>query len=110
MTKEVEEAIKVLKNCWVMTTDHVLDEDNKATKLAICVLLAELDKPKEMLSYYEQNNDTVSRSNVAVTNGDKIRQQLATNEELAEFLRRILDNFEGIGRDILAYLNKGVNE
>lgn len=31
----MEEEIKVLENCWVMTTDHVLDEGNIALKLAI---------------------------------------------------------------------------
>lgn len=31
----MEDEIKVLENCWVMTTDHVLDGENQALKLAI---------------------------------------------------------------------------
>lgn len=38
MTKEDKE---VLKNCWVMTTDHVLDEENKKLKNVIEKVLEE---------------------------------------------------------------------
>lgn len=40
----MEEEINVLKNCWVMTTNHVLDEGNIALKLAIKNILNELDR------------------------------------------------------------------
>lgn len=44
MTKEDKE---VLKNCWVMTTDHDLDEENRKLKNAIENVLNEMMTPEE---------------------------------------------------------------
>ena len=44
MTKEDKE---ILKNSWVMTTDHVLDEENKKLKQAISNVLNEIMTPEE---------------------------------------------------------------
>lgn len=43
----MEEEIKVLENCWVMTTKHVLDEGNIALKLAIKNIIKEYKQLEE---------------------------------------------------------------
>lgn len=52
----MEEEIKVLENCWVMTTDHVLDDGNIALKLAIKNFIKEyrqLEKENKELKKYK---------------------------------------------------------
>lgn len=44
MTKEDKE---ILKNCWVMTTDHTLDEEDCKLKNAITNVLNEMMTPEE---------------------------------------------------------------
>lgn len=43
----MEDEINVLKTCWVMTTDRVLDEGNISLKLAIKNVLKELERLKQ---------------------------------------------------------------
>lgn len=48
----IEEDIKILENCWVMTTKHSLDKENKALKTAmenVIERLRELEEEKEQL-------------------------------------------------------------
>lgn len=47
----MEDEIKILENCWVMTTDHVLDDGNKALKLAI----------KNIIKEYREQEGTINR-------------------------------------------------
>ncbi len=45
ITKETKE---ILKNCWVMTTDHTLDEENIKLKEAITEVLNETMTSEEI--------------------------------------------------------------
>lgn len=47
----MEDEIKILENCWVMTTDHVLDDGNQALKLAI----------KNIIKEYREQEGTINR-------------------------------------------------
>lgn len=61
----MEEDIKVLKKCWVMTTDHVLDDENKKLKNAIEHLLEE---------YQEQSEENYKMSEWLVEKQKKIEE------------------------------------
>ena len=55
----MEEEIKVLQSCWVMTTDHVLDEGNIALKLAIKNIIQaykQLEKENKELKFRIRDN------------------------------------------------------
>lgn len=66
MTKEDKE---ILKNCWVMTTDHDLDEENRKLKNAIENVLNEMMTPEEKSRWgyeyfikHKQYNDDLERN------------------------------------------------
>lgn len=62
MTNEDKET---LKNCWVMTTNHGLDDENKKLKTAITNVLKEIMTPEELsrlnyeyfIQYKQYNSD-----------------------------------------------------
>ena len=63
MTKEDKE---ILRNSWVMTTDHVLDEENKKLKLAISNVLASQD---EMIDKHNKMvMDIINQCNYIIAN------------------------------------------
>lgn len=64
MTNEDKET---LKNCWVMTTNHELDDENKKLKTAITNVLKEIMTPEELsrwnYEYFIQHKQYISDLN-----------------------------------------------
>lgn len=74
---EEQEAIKILKNCWAMNTNHVLDEQNKKLKQAIETLLeTNSDLHKSVDQIYSDYQDV----------GLKMFQYSETLDKVKEFL------------------------
>lgn len=80
----MEEEIKVLKNCWVMTTDHVLDEGNIALKLAIKNVLNELERLKE--AYNEELDENLKMAELLLEKQHKIEKLETENENISREL------------------------
>ena len=87
----MEEEIKVLENCWVMTTKHVLDEGNIALKLAI----------KNIIKGYkqlEEENKELLEVKISASAHNRIMELEEENKQLEaikdEAIRRY--NFESI--------------
>ena len=84
----MEDEINVLKTCWVMTTDRVLDEGNIALKLAIKNVLKELERLKQenkelnrllkfSLDYrHKLEEDLYEGASNFIVRKDKIREKL----------------------------------
>lgn len=61
-----ESDIEILENCWLMKTNHVLDEENKKVRQAIENLIKEnkelkenyINPSKARISYYDNKNRT----------------------------------------------------
>lgn len=74
---EEQEAIKILKSCWVMNTNHVLDEQNVKLKQAIEILLKiNSDLHKSVDQIYNDYQDV----------GLKMFQNTETLDKVKEFL------------------------
>ena len=88
----MEEEIKVLENCWVMTTDHVLDDGNIALKLAIKNFIKgyrELEKEvkfnREWNEYYKNEIGERNKLALKLINDKNIQGE---KEILKELLKR----------------------
>ena len=87
----MEENIKILENCWVMTTDHVLDEGNQALKLAIKNLIKgyrkleeEFKREKSWRIRVEQENEDICHE----VNTKYVRKSIAVPKYEIEQLKK----------------------
>nr|DAH86713.1 MAG TPA: Speriolin N terminus [Caudoviricetes sp.] len=67
----IEEDINVLKNCWVMTTEHELDKNNMALKAAIKNIVKDYER------LLKENQELNTR----------LQETIKENEELKERIR-----------------------
>lgn len=82
----IEEDISVLKNCWVMTTEHELDKNNMALKAAIKNIVKDYKRVlKENERYQESDYETICLE----------------NNELSEFVDRIQSEYNDLINELL---------
>lgn len=79
MTKEQEEAIEVLKKCWVITTEHLLDEENKKVKEAIEIVLSMLEEKEKELQMLKEFKE-IANSKVTELNPIRISKSKSINK------------------------------
>lgn len=81
-----EKDINVLKNCWVMTTEHELDKNNMALKAAIKNIVKDYKRVlKENERYQESDYETICLE----------------NNELSEFVDRIQSEYNDLINELL---------
>lgn len=86
MENNIEEDINVLKNCWVMTTEHELDKNNMALKAAIKNIVKDYKRVlKENERYQESDYETICLE----------------NNELSEFVDRIQSEYNDLINELL---------
>lgn len=99
MTKEDKE---VLKNCWVMTTDHVLDEENKKLKNVIEKVLEENMTAEEksrwgyeyFLENHQYNDDLEFNIDILKFWSEQLKGRENANYKYAYAIDRIIKEIE----------------
>lgn len=102
MTKEDKET---LKNCWVMTTNHDLDDENKKLKTAITNVLNEIMTPEEISRWeyeyfiqHKQNNSDLNYNMTLLKDWSNILKGRGNiNHKYAYAIDRVLEELNKRG-------------
>lgn len=108
MTTEDKE---ILKRCWVMTTDHTLDEENIKLKKAITNVLNEMMTPEEksrwgyeyFIEHHQYNDDLNYNRELLKDWSEHLKGMGNMNYRYAYAIDKILKELDAVEK----YFNKG---